>query len=271
MTTSGQSARVKPLLTAPTIVEAAERMVSACLVGLLVFILVLLPRGLDFSDTGFYYNSVFNLPQIDMQTTQYSVVWRLFAFTDLIVFHRLLKLFTLVAAAFLFIRSAHRFVQPDHTGNAWQTLNYLALATIAIIPLYAAWLPDPSYNSLGYTLLMLIYALGLQIAGKLRTSAKACRAGLIVAGALSIPLLWSRVVAPVFVLATVLPLILLTARPSLNTLVRAFGWYCAGLGGYLLLQSTLVEPPWITLERMQGGLIRREILNRGDVLGSGLT
>ncbi|MBO6797754.1 hypothetical protein [Maricaulis sp.] len=271
MKTAKLLANIRQIVPTMRVTAMVEYAISAFIVGLLLTLVVSLPRGLDFSDTGYYYSSIFNLPQIDMQTTQYSVVWRFLAFTELFLFHRFITLALLFGTAFLFVRSAHEFIERDLPHNPKRNLHYAALATVSIIPIYTFWLPDPSYNSLGYSLLLLIYALAFRVSGKLSHSARSSRTELIIAGAISFPLFLSRLIAPAFVIASVIPLVLIVARPRLQELAKAAGWVAVGLSAYLIVQSLIIEPVWVTLERMEGGFLRREILARRDFLSHGIS
>ena len=239
------------------------------LIAILLGIIWILPRGLDFSDTGFYYASIFNLPQIDMQTTQFSVVWRLFAFSDSILLHRVLKLGTLIGAAFMFAKSADEFIGSRRSNNLLSSARYLSLAVITIVPLYTVWLPDPSYNSLGFTLLLAMFALAFRITCKIELSAANCKWELILAGLLAIPLLLTRPMAPAFVIVTVLPLVWLCGRPRPTEMLQAIGWIGVGLASYIILQTLLIEPLWVTYDRFLGGMERRELISRPDFLHRG--
>jgi hypothetical protein len=233
------------------------------------WILVFLPRGLEFSDTGFYYNSIFNLHDIDMQTTQFAVPLHLISFVESIFVHRVIVLIGLLGCAYAFVRAGHEYlVRARVAGWMWR-VRYGALASLIVVPFYMIWVPDPSYNSLGFTMILTLFALAFRITTRFAGSATKCRTEFILAGITVCVLFLARPLAPAVVALAIVPLFLLSARPTLPEIVGAAGWCVAGALGYVLVQAILIEPPWVTVERIQGGLQRRELLARGAVLSNG--
>jgi|GEM_PF-3252287 len=238
-------------------------------VAMALAVLYLLPRGVEFSDTGFYYNSIFNLREIDMQTTQFGVVWHVFSFSESFLFHRIAVFVLIWAGAYFLIRQSHEFCvgsTPSHLTEA----SHVFLAGLAVTPFYRNWVPDPSYNAIGYILLLMVTALALRVSVRLRRSDTCCRTEMLVTGSLLIPLFLTRPLAPLIIALVAVPLVLGFSRPDLPRLAKAAGWLLAGVAGYLVFQTLTVEPPWITLERIDGGLERRVLLERGGALGRGL-
>ena len=241
---------------------------SLCL-AMAAWILGFLPRGLEFSDTGYYYNSIFHLHDIDMQTTQFAVPLHLISFVESILIHRVIVLAGLFGCAYAFVRAAHEYLVRDRaTGWMWWA-RYGALASLIVVPFYMIWVPDPSYNSLGFTMILTLFALAFQITTRFAGSATKCRTEFILAGIAVCILFLARPLAPAVAAVAIVPLFLLSVRPTLPELARAAGWCLAGALGYVLVQTMLVEPPWVTADRIQGGLQRRALLARGIVLSNG--
>lgn len=249
--------------------DLAEWATIAFILTFVLLIFVFLPRGLDFSDTGFYYVSIFNLQEIDMQTSQFSVVWHFFSFIESILFHRVLTLVLMFFAALYCLRSAQRFVNPELRSSWLSRGRIAALASLIIIPFYAAWAPDPSYNSLGFTLVLVIFGLGFQVTRKLSNDGELCRIDLTIAGFLITPLFLARPFAPAVTGLVIIGLIMMFAKPSIIKLVISLAFVLVGVALYLILQGVFVEPIWVSLERMEGGFVRRDLLARGDILNQG--
>ncbi|WP_323760974.1 hypothetical protein [Maricaulis sp.] len=232
-------------------------------------VLGLLHRGVEFSDTGFYYNSIFNLDEIDMQTTQFGVVWQFLSFSDSFLLHRIAVFVLIWAGAYFLVRQTHEFCVDASSDWVVET-RHAFLAGLAVTPFYRNWVPDPSYNALGYILLLFMGALALRVAVRLSQSHNNCRAEMMTVGALLIPLFLTRPLAPLIVAIVAVPLVLVTARPRLGQLAKAAGWLLVGVVGYLAYQTLAVEPPWTTLDRIGGGLERRALLERDGALARGL-
>jgi hypothetical protein len=234
-----------------------------------IYISLSVNKGIDFSDAGFYYNSIVNFRSIDMQTTQFAIVWNLLPIPDSVIAHRLAVLVILAGSSYLLLSSAWCFVTRRQWLSPIERFQIAAIAAIAIVPFYRAWLPDPSYNSVGYSLTIGLLGLAFRVTPRLAISARAGRVELVVAGALALALLLTKPIAPIICLIGIVPLVLVAARPSLATLIRALGWLALGIVFYLIVQLLLVEPIWDTLARIQGGLLRRELLGNNGVLQIG--
>jgi len=117
-----------------------------------VSVLLNLNKAIEFSDTGFYYNSFANMDQIREQTTQFAVVWNLLPIPDSIVLHRLTSWLLIVATSALLASQAWKLVWPKRKLEVGEVVFLYAFGAGAASLQYFWWLPDPSYNFIGYFL-----------------------------------------------------------------------------------------------------------------------
>lgn len=232
-------------------------------------ILFFLPRGIEFSDMGFYYVSIFNLHEIDMQTTQFSTVWKPFSFTDNILFHRVLTYFFLFVGAAFCIQSTFVYLNSNSQNFLLHICRILSFSSLSLIPYYSAWTPDPSYNSVGYTLCLVIFAIGFRIALKVSEEIYRINLELFFAGFLATPLFLARPFAPIIAALALSVFIFVSSRQTFLILRKVCLFGVLGIFSYILLQWIFVEPITTSIDRMYGGLLRRDLLNRGDIFSKG--
>ena len=225
-------------------------------------VLVNLHRGMDFSDAGYYYASIYQLDQIGMQTTQFGTVWNLLHLPESIVINRAVLFLLLMLSGALLSRSIIRLCEDRFQDPVDRAL--LTLCSIsAVATFYVHWIPDPSYNSIGYLLNILVMSLNFQLVWKLKKAEpvnlkwEASTLGfLLIALALTRPPTASMLAVHLAVV------VLAVGRPGLDACKRMVLWGLVGACGFVLLTSILVEPITATLDRIGGGLERRELLAR---------
>ena len=253
-------------------------MIRHRLVSLLVAaVLLLLPlavaanlhRGIEFSDTGYYHVSIAHLDQIDQQTTQFATAWNILPLPEDVVWHRVAVWLLLHGASAWLAVALWRLARPARPGG-WP-LEVLAGATgaAAATTFYVWWLPDPSYNSIGLALNLLLLALGLR-AGELIQRDRFPRGAAVGVGSGLTALLLIRPPTAVGLALVVLVLVAARSRPSPAVLVRLIGWAVLGVIGFVLAAWALAEPPAETWARLQGGLERRQVLDRPGSFGDSI-
>ena len=250
---------------------------SVLSLGLPVFVLGNLDRGLEFSDTGFYLLNLRQFDQIDASTTLFGTVWRLLPLPDDIFWNRLALLLLLGAAAIFAIDRARNLIWPD-AGTDWIDRVPVWCFVIGAVSIqYFYWTPDPSYNAITLALSLSLLGLSFAIIESFRSARRPPASTLALAGALLFLLALTRAPsAAVTGLACGLLAVLL-ARPGLKPLLRALAWGIAGSAIAAIALTILVEPIWVSLARMRAGLdigfdtglSHQELISRlGDDLGT---
>jgi len=240
------------LLGSTNLARTALFAIFMILLILPVMILLNLHRGLDVSDTAFYHMSLAEREQMDSLTTQFGVVWGLLPFEENILFLRWVNYIALISSgAYAFI-SAFKVFEIDEAPNT-KFLIFLGLFGAGSTSLYYIfWLPGPSYNSLALALNLGLIGTAAALVHRLRNK----RSIFIItmsSGAMIIALTLTRAPTALFTGVSLCTFVLALARPSFRTTFKIIGASMLGGTIFLLLTSVLVEPFWITFERILAG------------------
>lgn len=249
--------------TASSLEHALHWVAALGLLVLPIRVLLLLHRGIDVTDTGYYHVSIAHLDQITMQTTQFAVVWNLLPLPDDVVVHRVVLWGLLLGASAWLAWEAWSLVHERPTAGA-HTAFVLSVGPAATITYYLLWLPDPSYNAIGYVQVLLLLAASCRLLAVLRQGRRpavvtfwAGSIGFVTAG-----LAINRAPAGLVMAATLPILIVLGARPSSRRVGECLAAALAGGALFVAASGIVVEPFGQTLARLEGGLDRREVLAR---------
>ncbi|MEO2106319.1 MAG: hypothetical protein ABGZ36_11845, partial [Actinomycetota bacterium] len=214
--------------------------------------LLLLHRGIDVTDTGYYHVSIAHLDQITMQTTQFAVVWNLLPLPDDVVVHRVVLWGLLLGASAWLAWEAWSLVHERPTAGA-HTAFVLSVGPAATITYYLLWLPDPSYNAIGYVQVLLLLAASCRLLAVLRQGRRpavvtfwAGSIGFVTAG-----LAINRAPAGLVMAATLPILIVLGARPSSRRVGECLAAALAGGALFVAASGIVVEPFGQTLARLE--------------------
>lgn len=230
------------------------------LLALPVWMVFNLDRGLDVSDSGYYHASISYLTDNQLAVTQFGVIWNLLPLPDDILVRRL-AIFVLVSLACAWMTIEAFWLVTSRSQHQRLGSDQLLFAGVGIGAgiFYAPfWLTDPSYNSMTIGLCCALVALALQIARQRARSP----VGFVAAGMLIVFLLYVRPQTALALGVLLALLVLALARPRLPELVKITGLAVAGMIGAVGLIWLVVEAPWVTWARFQGGLELADVLAR---------
>lgn len=243
--------------------------VAAVLLVLPTVVALNLHRGVEFSDTGYYHVSIGHMDQIDQQTTQFATAWNVLPIPDDMRWHRGVLWLLMHGAAAWTGLVLWRFARPDRPGGVPAAVLACAVAAGAASTFYVWWLPDPSYNSIGFALNLLVVGLGVHGGLRLKSSSMPIGAAMA-SGYLLMALLLIRPPTAVGLAAVTLVLLTAVGRPSLTDVWRLLGWSTVGVAAFAASTWLLSEPLTTTWARLEGGLARREVLDRSGGLGASI-
>lgn len=226
-----------------------------------LIILSLLNRGIDPSDAGYYYTSIANLEHISSQTTQFAVVWNLLPLPDSILWHRSVLWVFLLASGGYFLSSMWQLLWPHSLASKIKLMAILALGAAVTSVYYLHWTPDPSYNSMAYVLVLTMLGLFFQGLALLKQNITP-RWHLFAAGMCAMALTLTRQPSALAMAVILSCVIALIVRPDRRMIGRIGAYVLCGVFTYVVLSSLFVELPGQTIERILGGLERREGLQR---------
>jgi len=221
---------------------------SIALLYLPFMILLNLNRGLDLSDTGFYYNSIISYENANI-ITQFGSVYALILSGENIVLSRLFVFLCVTLSGAFFIRAIFS------TYSSWHMLEisirrilYAAGASSAAL-FYTLWVPDPSYNTASFSLNLFIATSALFISINLKKDAR-FDVWAICAGAAITALFLTRASTALITGVTMAIYVLAIGRPNVESLIRLVALSLFGSFVYATVSSLAVEPIWISTARM---------------------
>ena len=229
-------------------------------------VLLNLNKAIEFSDTGFYYNSFANMDQIREQTTQFAVVWNLLPIPDSIVLQRLTSWLLIVATSALLASQAWKLVWPKRKLEVGEVVILYAFGAGAASLQHFWWLPDPSYNSIGYILNAGSLALTFRAIRLMLDGSRVPRLTILGLGALIAAEALVRPPTARALAAVLSALILVAARPNFRQLGALLVFGFGGALACLVTLTIFVEPLKDTIARVSGGLERQEIFERRDLI-----
>jgi hypothetical protein len=229
-----------------------------------------LDRGLDVSDTGHYYASLYHLADIRMMSTQFALVWNLIPHPDNILINRLLVFALLLASsAALFLIAARAT-----TREALPPIHKWLLVTAGIgggALYYYYWLPDPSYNAIGVILMALVLAATFGASQIDDAKGWPFKGAAMLAGFAGLALAATRPVTALVLAGLCALLYLAVARHSWGRLWRLALFALLGAALFFVLVQVFIEPIQTTLVRIEGGLLKREILGTNQLVATSFT
>ncbi len=235
-------------------------LIGAAFLALPISVLMLLNRGLDVSDTGHYYVSLRHFADIDMMSTQFMLIWRLLPLPDNIWVNRLaIYVLLMGSCASLFIAAGR--VVLDQTRHHYPQEALLAAAGAgggAIFYFY--WLADPSYNSVGVILMALVLGAVFALTRQNDPTSASFRGLAMLAGFAGLGLVATRPVTALSLMLISVALVLIMGNLSLKKLVQLALFAILGAALFFVMVQVFIEPLSVTLERISGGLSKRDVL-----------
>ncbi len=233
-------------MTIPSIVSLA----------LMLTVFLNLRRGLELSDTGYYYNTLTYFDIIQSLSTQYFLFWKLLPVPDGLYAARVTVFFLLLSSGMVFGYGLFRILRLPREG--WfSTAAFVMPVTGCMFVFYYWWIPDPSYNSLGLIEMLAVSGLVLLIIDRVSSGAP-LNTTLILSFAAGFSLAAFSVARPasavLLLLASLCLYLLLIRKPLSATSVKLL---LAGISGGLLffaLAHVFVEPLDQSLQRQLAGL-----------------
>ncbi len=223
-------------------------------------VLYYLNRGLDVSDTGHYYVALYHWHDIKMMSTQFPLVWNLLPRPDNIFINRLLVFILLCgSSAFMFVQAGRIFANESLPGNL-QSVLMASIGVAGAAMFYYYWLPDPSYNAIGLILMVLVLGAVFFLARHENQTQWLFKAMAGLAGFSGLALATTRPVTALALIALSAGLYFLLAKPSWPKLVTVLVYSLVGAALFFAMTQVFIEPITITLDRVQGGIQKREIL-----------
>ena len=234
-------------------------------------VLYYLNRGLDVSDTGHYYASLYHFADIRMMSTQFPLVWKLIPHPDNILVNRLLVFVLLMgSSAALFILAAKAVLPAKMLSKVKVWLLACAGAGAGAL-FYYYWLPDPSYNSIGVILMALVLVATFALTGIEDQHSWSFRSAALLAGFTGLGLAATRPITALIMALIGAVLFFMLARLSWQRLAQLILFVVLGAVVFFVLVQIFIEPLPVTLERIHGGLQKREILGTNQLVAKGLS
>ncbi|MDQ7077606.1 MAG: hypothetical protein Q9M45_07175 [Robiginitomaculum sp.] len=233
-------------------------------------VLVNLNRGLDVSDTGHYYASLYHFTDIRMMSTQFPLVWKLIPHPDNILINRLLVFALLMgSSAALFLLAAKAVMRETLLPIQKWLLACAGAGGGALY--YYYWLPDPSYNAIGVILMALVLGATFALTTIENTRTWPFRGAAMLAGFAGLGLAATRPVTAMAMALICALLYFMLARFSWQRLTQLILFVVLGAVVFFVLVQVFIEPLPVTLERIQGGLQKREILGTNQLVAKGFS
>jgi hypothetical protein len=221
---------------------------AALLITFPIYILFNLNKGLELSDTGYYYNSIEYFSDVVSSITQFGVFWNMLPIPDGIWANRVALWILLTSGGAAAALATWSAFWPQQALTVQEKVMIAAWGSGASCLYYFWWLPDPSYNGLAIGLSLILLAIAMNVAR--RTERHDTPRNLVaVAGFLIVGLALVRP-PTALVVGCVLAAFVLLQRPSPSAIVRIGLAALAGAIGYLIMTSILVEPFPVTLSRL---------------------
>lgn len=222
------------------------------------FVLLNLNRGLDLTDTGFYYLAIQNHPDVMSGPTLFGSIWSILPLPEKFHMHRLAVLgFLWLSAGFLANTLFSLY------GDFKQRLcrySMIALSIGAISTFYTWWLPDPSYNSITLILIPAVLALAFKITRSLKIMRQTPQWSSFWLGLLLPALGLTRPQSAVLLGPCLLVFVLIFARPDWRQICRTSFYVMLGTGTLILILAVFVEPITVSWGRLYTGYVDRGIL-----------
>jgi len=237
-------------------------LIGLALLWLPLSVLVNLNRGLDVSDTGHYYVSLYHFADIRMMSTQFPLVWKLIPHPDNILVNRLLVFVLLMGSSAALFLLATKAVMRETLLPTQKWLLACAGAGGGAI-YYYYWLPDPSYNAIGVILMALILAATFGVTQIEDIKSWRFRGAALLAGYGGLALAATRPVTALVLVGLCVLLYLILARHSWPRLWRLAVFAVLGAVLFFVLVQIFIEPLHTTLARIEGGLLKRQIVGIG--------
>ncbi|PHS27974.1 MAG: hypothetical protein COA84_02970 [Robiginitomaculum sp.] len=229
-----------------------------------------LDRGLDVSDTGHYYVSLYHLVDIRMMSTQFALVWNLIPHPDNILVNRLLVFALLSTSSAALFLIAARAVLREVLAPLQKWL--LVTAGIGSAGLYYYyWLPDPSYNAIGVILMALVLAATFSVSQIDDSKGWSFKGAAMLAGFAGLALVATRPVTALALAGLCALLYLVVARHSWTRFWGLILFALLGAALFFVLVQVFIEPLQTTLARIEGGLLKREILGSNQLVAKSFT
>lgn len=241
---------------------SAFQLLFACL--LVVFpsvVLVNLNKGLDVSDAGYYYNSIYAYADIDSTLTNFGVFWSVLPTGDSILINRFYVWLLLVVGGAFSALALWRYVWPEQDRPLQEKALIAAWGAGSSSLFYLNWLPDPSYNLVGLVITLYLLALAMVVARRV-PAADVPRLVVGMSGFLIIGLAYVRPPTALIV-GLCLGILVLSRRPGLETLLRIVIAAASGMLAGLVVLSLFAEPVWVTFERLFQATADREQFGYG--------
>ncbi len=233
-------------------------------------VLVNLNRGLDVSDTGHYYASLYHFADIRMMSTQFPLVWKLIPHPDNILVNRLLVFALLMgSSAALFLLAAKAVLRKTLLPIQKWLLACAGAGGGALY--YYYWLPDPSYNAIGVILMALVLGASFALTTIENQHGWPFRGAAMLAGFAGLGLAATRPVTAMALALICALLYFVLARFSWQKLVQLILFVVLGAVVFFVLVQVFIEPLPVTLERIHGGLQKREILGTNQLVTKGFS
>jgi hypothetical protein len=217
-----------------------------------VKVLLNLDRGIDVSDTGFYYNSILSYSSIGYNITAFGAVWGMLPVPDSVLAHRLALFFFTLASSVYFSSQVFSELPRPARAPALPSVLGIGVGVGLTSTLYATWLPDPSYNAITVILVLFLTGLVLRI-GRVFATETRPRAELLWAGFLIVALMFVR--PPTALMIGVLGAIYVLSKKSCRREFASVVLYSIlGMLLFCLVYSIRVEPVWFGVEKLILGL-----------------
>ncbi len=234
--------------------------IGAIFLILPVSVLLVLDRGLDVSDTGHYYVSLYHWADIEMMSTQFPLVWKLLPLPDNILVNRLMVFGLLMGSSVaLFLQAGQSTLGQKNLSRDQNWVLILTGAGASTL-YYYYWLPDPSYNSIGLILMLIVLGAAFAATRIENLQSWHFRNAAIMAGFAGFGLAVTRPVTAISLIVISAGLFFLLAKPSWRRLSQLLMFSLLGAALFFMLVQVFIEPINITLDRMRGGIQKREVL-----------
>lgn len=223
-----------------------------------------LDRGLDLADTGHYYNTLSQFPDIESLSSQYFLFWQMLPIGEGVYENRVWVFGLFLLAGGIFSFGLTRFLNFDYRKRPEYLLVFLG-AWASVFSYYFWWLPDPSYNAVAVILLYALAGLVMWITAMTRTGSvgRIFYALAVLAGFLLMALALTRATSSLVFLGLAFGFYGIQAGSIFTRRTLLLAFYGV-LGGalFLLLVQVFIEPLTMTFDRQMGGLEMRQIRGR---------
>lgn len=217
--------------------------------------------SVELSDTGHYYNAITGFQHIESMSTQFFLIWAIFPTPDTLYSSRLFMFLYVALASFIFCRGL-RAIDIFIDLPKWPALLMQLFIFCSLFIFYYFWIPDPSYNIIGYALMVAISGFLFLMIGNAQNNKPKINNHVyaVISGFLLAALTLCRPLTALILLIACVALYLINTK--FTDIPGKLKLLIAGvIGGLLcfLIIHIFVEPLNVTYNRLLSGLEMRHI------------